>query len=95
MTKNLKSESDNPKSSNAQLEYFGNLSKLELLEGRVKQYDVMFPFIVPKSIDKYNTVSPSPGNAPQWGSKENDLTLFNFFTFFTLDDTNLYKVNFY
>ena len=91
----MEGEYDKLKYSNVQLEYVGNLSKLKLLERRMKQYDMLLPFIIPKLIDRYNPVINSPVNAPQWITKESSLTIFEFCTCFTLDDIRLYQVDSY
>ena len=56
---------------------------------------MLFYFIIPKFINKYNSVVPIPENAPQWGQKESCLTIFEFWTRFTLDDIKLYQVDLY
>ena len=78
MTKNPEGIYENPNYSNVQLEYVGNLTKLKLLERRLKMYYMLLPFIIPKLIDKYNPVVARPGYAKRWGMKESSLTLFEF-----------------
>ena len=49
--KNLEGESASTKYSDIQSKYVGNLTKIKLLEARVKGYDMMPPFIIPELID--------------------------------------------
>ena len=95
ITKNAEGESDSPNYYSTQLEYFGKITKSKMLDRRVNYSDMMHPFIIPKLIDKYNLVAPSPVNASLWGLKENGLNLFEFWTRFKLDKIKLYQVDSY
>ena len=93
MTKNAEGESYKPNYYNVQSEYVGNLTNLRFLEQRATHYYMLFTFIVPRFIERYNTVITSPGNAPRWGTYESGLTIFEFWTRFTLSDIKLHQEN--